>query len=431
MNRQSKSNGKRVSIFNFKEQTHMKTKILTLMVFSILGVVFITACVAIGMAYRTTMQTIETFMQESAEIGANNVKSTIEANLKTVEEFASRAYFTQFEIKPKEAESYCNEFAKRQGFIGATYADSKGVDLTGKDVTDRAYFEECKKTGKGAISDLVISKGSNEMIVVLAAPVLLDGKFHGIIIVQAEAGFLSDVTDKISIGESGSCYMLDAKGNTIAHTNRDNVLNAQNLIESAKSDSSLKSIAALQEKMIGGGAGFDTYTYQGTNKMLGYAPVGINGWSIGLAGTVTEFMGGLYIAIALIIVIIIISLIVIVSISTKQIKKMIAPLQVCAERIVLLGKGDLETEFPKIDTKDEIGVMAQSAKDMVDSMRDIITDVDYVLGEMAQGKFNVESQKKQSYKGDFAGLLSSIVKLNTKLSDALVQIDQAGLSTFI
>lgn len=417
---------KGVSIFNIKDQTQIKNKILLLILASIVAIVLLTTAVAIGMFYKSTMDTVRTFMSDASEIAANNVKATIEAKLTTVEEFASGSYFVLETRTDQETITYCNEFAERQGYLSALYTDQNGIALDGIDFSERAYFQECKSTLQPAISDPLVSKELGTTVVVLAAPIIKNRAFAGLIIVQAEANFLSELTTSTTIGETGRSYMLNAAGTTIAHYDEEQVLNSINAIEMAAANKELAGAAAVQSQMITGRVGADVYRYQGVQKILGYAPIGVNGWSIGLCGNTSEFLLELYLSIALILVLAIISILFVVAYVTKYIKKLILPLQLCSDRIVLLGEGDLSTEFPRIETKDEIGVTAVAAEKMMYALRSMITDVDHMLGEMADGNFDIRSKAESSYQGDFAGLLTSIKKLNHKLTNTLLEINDAS-----
>ena len=56
----------------------------------------------------------------------------------------------------------------------------------------------------------------------------------------------------------------------------------------------------------------------------------------------------------------------------------------------------------------------------------IVSDVDYILGKMAEGDFDVRTNSEESYVGNFRGILSSMRTLNIKLSNVLMQINTAA-----
>ncbi len=99
------------------------------------------------------------------------------------------------------------------------------------------------------------------------------------------------------------------------------------------------------------------------------------------------------------------------------------PVTACAERLELLSKGILSAPVPVINTQDETRVLADATKVIVDGLSTIIQDEEYLLGEMANGNFDIQSKAAEVYIGDFAPLLDSIRNINSNLSNTLSQIN--------
>ena len=416
---------KKVGLFNLKDKTSIRSKMLVLISTAIVCVIVLVSNVACGVAYTSTVSAIETSMEEMAVLAADDVSNTIHARLGTIEEFASRSYFTSSGRSDTALTDYANEFATRNGYISALFADARGIASDGSDVGETEYFKVCEETLASTISDLIISEDGS-LSLVMAAPVLKDGTFYGLILVNLDANFLSELTSGITVGESGSAYMLNAVGNTIAHKDNQKVLDSYNAIEASKTKSGLKSVAAVQKKMIEGKTGYDICRENGVKTVVGYAPVGINNWSIAVTGRTAEFLTKLYFSIALIVALAVISIVVVMVIAAKQIKRITTPLGLCVERLVKLGEGDLTTEFPQIDSRDEVGVMAEAAKNTIATLREIIGDMDYLLGEMAKGNFDIRSASEESYQGDFVRMHASMEQLNRTLNSTLYQISDAA-----
>ncbi|MEG1972302.1 MAG: methyl-accepting chemotaxis protein, partial [Oscillospiraceae bacterium] len=102
------------------------------------------------------------------------------------------------------------------------------------------------------------------------------------------------------------------------------------------------------------------------------------------------------------------------------------PIKLCADRLVLLSSGDLKSDVPEIKSKDESGMLATATKTIVEALRTIIMDEDYLLGEMANGNFDIRSRASEVYIGDFTALLSSMRKINTSLSHTISQINASS-----
>lgn len=72
-------------------------------------------------------------------------------------------------------------------------------------------------------------------------------------------------------------------------------------------------------------------------------------------------------------------------------------------------------------SRDEYGSLADSMRILMAGISKIVSDVDYILGQMAAGNFVVHAQPEESYIGDYTPILSSIRNINTSLSEALMQ----------
>ncbi len=100
------------------------------------------------------------------------------------------------------------------------------------------------------------------------------------------------------------------------------------------------------------------------------------------------------------------------------------PVKVCADRLELLAQGDLHTQVPDSDAKDETGVMLHSLKTTTDFLNLIIGEIDRGLGEMASGNLDISSDV--DFKGDFNTLKNSINTIVVSLNDTLGQINVAS-----
>ncbi len=78
------------------------------------------------------------------------------------------------------------------------------------------------------------------------------------------------------------------------------------------------------------------------------------------------------------------------------------------------------------ESKDELGNLAKAFKNMTNILDDIISDASRLLGEMANGNFDVRTKAEKRYVGNFQNLLMSIRKLNRDLSSTLGQINHSA-----
>ena len=132
------------------------------------------------------------------------------------------------------------------------------------------------------------------------------------------------------------------------------------------------------------------------------------------------------VAFILVIVIIIVAYVIAMKIGTEVAVGISTPLDALKKRLETFSKGDLESEFPTTESKDEIADMIHVASDMAVDLRTIISDSDMLLGKMAEGDYTVTSQVKDKYAGDFVGLLMAMSRMKHQMNDVMSQINDAS-----
>ena len=102
------------------------------------------------------------------------------------------------------------------------------------------------------------------------------------------------------------------------------------------------------------------------------------------------------------------------------------PIRACAERLQLLEQGDLSSPVPTYERRDEIGVLSLTTRQITTRLQELIGDIGYLLGEMADGNFDVRSRDYDLYQGDYTNILASVRNINRNLSHTLQQINLAA-----
>lgn len=104
---------------------------------------------------------------------------------------------------------------------------------------------------------------------------------------------------------------------------------------------------------------------------------------------------------------------------------MLKPIQKLEGAAEKLKAGQLDVEI-NYDSPDELGKLAGNFRQACKTLEVIVQDTSYLLGEMAEGNFNVSSNNAQIYIGNFRQQYESISKLKHELSDTLTQINEAS-----
>ncbi len=126
-------------------------------------------------------------------------------------------------------------------------------------------------------------------MIFVAVPIKNDsGSVISVLVAGMDGTGLSSMITDITYAKTGKAFIINKTGTVIAHSDKQIVLNMENNIELAKTDTSLAPLAALEVKMCAGEKGVGQYSYKGLTKYMGYDPIGTTGWSIALAAPKDE-----------------------------------------------------------------------------------------------------------------------------------------------
>ncbi|MBU1193257.1 MAG: Cache 3/Cache 2 fusion domain-containing protein [Proteobacteria bacterium] len=167
---------------------------------------------------------------------------------------------------------------------GTTIADSTGGSFreSRMSVADRDYFNAAR-AGRISTGIPSLSRASGKPIFVVAIPLKTpSNQFAGIFATVVQLDTLSDKITKIKVGKTGYPFMMDKAGLTIAHPNKEFILQL-NL-------GKLEGMESITDAMMAQKSGVEEYTFNGINKIAGFAPVPATGWSIGVTQDEAEFM---------------------------------------------------------------------------------------------------------------------------------------------
>lgn len=378
----------------------------------------------------STLNKLENDMLVIAEISADRISEELQVTETIVSELGCSYQLSSPVFTQEQKQEYINQRVEAYGMVRGKLIGANGIcAYDGTDYSERDYFKKSMR-GEVVVSDPVIAKTDGKLSVIISAPVYekgdRNGEILGVVFVVPDPEFLNDIVAAISISRNSECYLLGATGTTIAHCDSAIAQEQKNNIELSQTDSSLRGVAKVEQKMLTGETGYGTYFKNGTYMVQAYAPIeGTNDWSVAVNAPLVDFLGSV---VACIIIGIVIGIVAVAySIyRAKQIGQRIGePVEQCTDRLKLLAEGDLHTPAPSIQTGDELQILAEATGSLSENLQKVIGDTDYLLGEMSEGNFAIATGCPEAYVGDFQGLLGSIRKLNRKLSETLSEIKTA------
>lgn len=140
------------------------------------------------------------------------------------------------------------------------------------DRSDRDYFQKAIK-GEKVFSDVIVSRSTNESIVVYAVPIKLNSNIIGVLGCSVNLDFLSDKLSNskgnISISEDMYGFIVDREGTVIAHPNKDFVYQRLNL----------HYLDPVKKALIGD-TGISSYIFENTNKIVSFGKLTRTDWGV-------------------------------------------------------------------------------------------------------------------------------------------------------
>lgn len=130
----------------------------------------------------------------------------------------------------------------------------------------------------------------------------------------------------------------------------------------------------------------------------------------------------------IIVIVLVIAFVMVFSISLgrKIARQISAGLHSVSERMKTFAAGDLSSDFPEFEIKDEVNDVALVAKEMAVNLKEILQDLDFGLGAIADGNFMAESQIPEQYVGEFTSLKDSLENFIIKMKETLMQIEESS-----
>ncbi len=405
----------------------IRKKITVCLIATVLIALFAVGASSIALNYRSTIATVEQMMSETAVLAAERIEQEMNAYKNVAMDTGRISQLASSVTSVEEKRAIIDERVSLHGFQRGNVIGLDGISIfDGKDYSDREYVQQAL-AGNVFVSEPLVSKITGELSIMVAAPLYSNrGLIAGVVYFVPPETFLNDIVSSIKIGENCRSYMINKSGDTIADITLDTIT-TQNVEREAQSDPSLKSRAVLHEAMRRGENGFGSIRASDGPRFLAYAPVGgTDGWSVAVASPKANFLADTYFGMVINIVVILVSILASIVVALKLSGNISVPMQDCAKRMKLLVQGDLESPVPEVRGQDETAELARSTAEMVSGLNTIIRDIGYLLNEMANQNFDIQSSHRGAYVGDFQSILLSMRHLKVELSNTMRQIDASA-----
>jgi methyl-accepting chemotaxis protein len=354
--------------------------------------------VATGIVEHVSDQSLE----NQTRLASRLVQEVLQTETKILYELANRTQTRSMDFEIQKSALAAD--ISRLGYLDFAIVDTQGIahyiqDETTSNLADRDYIIQAL-SGKNAVSDVIISRVIGKPVLMVAVPIIVDGRPAGALIGRRDGAVLTELTAGIGFGRTGYIYMVNTKGVYVCHPNSDLVYNQFAPIEAARSDPSLASLERFISRVLEGNRSLSVYTHDGISYIGTSTPVADSGWILIAAMEREEFFGDLYHIILYTMIIGFIAVITAVCLVMVLIRRLvIRPVRLIMSEVDALANLKFDIAIPT-GARDEIGDVQRALEVIRGSLKKTMADIN----NRHLGQVNISKNLHESIRVSSDGL---------------------------
>lgn len=340
---------------------------------------------------------------------ANRIQNEIQKAMIQLEDLAStpnvRSGSNKTQIVEALAES--NNRIKKFDSISFIFLDGSAVRMAGDTIQlgDRDYFKKVMATKQAYVSEPIMAKQLKKMAVVLAAPVFDNGNLTGVLIGTYTLDMMIELVKQVQFKEHGHAFLAGGNGQVIAHSSMPELVNKLDLsqktthsdikLKEDKLDDDLINLFKMgtEHQVLG------RYSFNAVDQIGVFTPINLPGgqrWVMGIAAPEREMiqptlvLARTMLSVSLLFIIIAVVFIIILS------KRFVRPIQLIRDECLLLTQGDFRERELLVESKDEIGELAQGFCQMKSNLHGLVTRVQLQSQQVAASSEELTASAGQS-----------------------------------
>lgn len=293
--------------------------------------------------------------------------------------------------------------------INALLPDGTGVRFNGTttNVADRDYVKMVVSRKQVYIADPNLTRGTGKLGVIIAVPVLEDGKLFKIITGNVSLQRIGDLIKEVKFKENGYATLIDDSGMVLAHGKRPE-LNGKLNISTKKLDPELQVQEVkvdehynnLFEEAKKGKKNSGRYVDLDGVKNIGiFTPIKLPGgqqWVMVVSAPEVEVTREISALSKIMFGVVILCIVLTTALIIYMSKKFASPIVMMKNEALLLAQGDLKERQVAIHSNDEIGQLAYAFREMSKNIRYLILQVQLQADTIAASSEQLTASTQQS-----------------------------------
>jgi methyl-accepting chemotaxis protein len=343
--------------------------------------------ISMNISSNALLDETEEMMLEYAIEGARLVEKEIGNNLAVLTEVANDDAIISMDWEIQRLE--LARRVDRLGYLdlGVVTPDGTARYVNSDELAQLGDMDYIKKAlnGEANVSDILISRVTNEPVLMEAAPIVQNNRVVGVLIGRRDGNAISNITNQLGVGQRGYAFIVGGDSTLYAHVDNQLVLDQRNVFAEIETDGDLKNYGIALKELGLGKLGMVNYEFLGENRLTAMAPIVGTDWTIGIGNYESDILQRvdslrkmiLIVSLAVLVVGIVIAVIL-----ARAITGPIKGIKLAADKLAL---GDTNVELVKA-SNDEIGDLVKSFELMIEN----ITKQTEIAEKIVQGDLTVE-----------------------------------------
>lgn len=394
----------------------MKFKnIQTRLLLALLPLIFIVLVILSGASYYIAERALEKSVNETAMAVSSDYGNRIKSEMQDVMirlDDLSRVPAIRTGGDKVQAVAAMAETQQIVGFETVLFIAPDGSAIRGDGTSgqygDREYFKKVMSTQKAYVSEMLVSKATGKISVVLATPVMNNGQLVGVIGGTYSLEKMTELIRDMKFLESGYGNIVDNNGVLLAHPKRPDTIGKLNIsqkkvnpelkLQQDEIDDNLINLfaAAVQSGKPTRGV----YTFvDGVKRVAVYTPIELPGgqrWFMSVAAPEAEATQATSSLARTMLILSVVCLLIVAGLTVFIARQLVKPILFIRDECLLLADGDLREREAHVTSEDEIGQLAKGFRDMRTNLHLLVTTVHSQAEQLAASSQQLTAGAEQS-----------------------------------
>ena len=285
------------------------------------------------------------------------------------------------------------------------------------DITGRIWYQLLKQNpGENIMTPAYTELSTGNLVVTVAIPYNnAAGEMIGVVGLDLSLDTLKEYFSQIKIGENGYITLYDSSQNIIYHPDSTNLM--KNLKDIPYSDNIKQPLENNRSSEV------IKYQRDGKTYYGGTCFIERYYWTVLACMTGSEYMRQITMIFVILAIGFLLCIVITSLICLFRTRALVRPLRLIGQVAQKFAEGNLSSDIER-QTNDEIGDLEEVFAHTQASLKRIISDIAYVLGEISNK--NLTAQTSALYRGDFVQIQQSLHDITDAMKETMSQVRTAA-----